>query len=231
MRRLIARYPALPFVAPFAVFILMLGLKNVGVAGARWLYPIQVIVVSTVVLLVSRPLVSDPAAGPVRPVRPFGSFAIGLLVFAVWIGPDQVWPAYRHHWLFENSLTGVAQSSLPAGLRSDPLFLAFRVFGTAILVPIIEELFWRGFLMRYLIDSDFLKIPLGTYAPLSFFLTALLFATEHGPFWEVGLAAGLIYNWWMVRTRSLTDCMIAHGVTNAALAVFVTVGGHWDYWL
>ena len=64
-----------------------------------------------------------------------------------------------------------------------------------------------------------------------FIVTAILFATEHGPFWDVGLLAGVIYNWWMMRTRNLADCMIAHGVTNACLAAFVISRGQWQYWL
>ncbi len=99
------------------------------------------------------------------------------------------------------------------------------------LVPIIEELFWRGWVMRWLIDRDFTKIPLGTYLPSAFWITAVLFASEHGPYWEVGLAAGVIYNWWMLRTRSLADCILAHAITNGALAVYVVTAGAWRYWL
>ena len=71
------------------------------------------------------------------------------------------------------------------------------------MIPILEELFWRGWLMRWLIDKEFLKVPLGMYVSSSFWLVALLFASEHGPYWEVGLIAGAIYNWWIVRTRNL----------------------------
>jgi CAAX prenyl protease-like protein len=66
---------------------------------------------------------------------------------------------------------------------------------------------------------------------MAFWATAVLFATEHGPYWEVGLLAGVIYNWWMVQTRSLMDCMIAHAITNACLAIYVVAFGHWEYWL
>jgi membrane protease YdiL (CAAX protease family) len=59
----------------------------------------------------------------------------------------------------------------------------------------------------------------------------VLFASEHGAFWDVGLAAGILYNWWMVRTRSLADCILAHAVTNGCLAAYVLAGGHWQYWL
>jgi hypothetical protein len=85
--------------------------------------------------------------------------------------------------------------------------------------------------MRWLIQKDFLSVPLGSYLPSAFWITAILFASEHGPYWDVGLAAGLLYNWWMVRTRSLADCILAHAVTNACLAAYVVCAGKWQYWL
>ena len=59
--------------------------------------------------------------------------------------------------------------------------------------------------MRWFIDKDFWKLPLGAYAAGAFWMVALIFASEHGPYWEVGLATGIIYNWWIVRTRNLAD--------------------------
>jgi CAAX prenyl protease-like protein len=225
LKTLIEKHRAIPFVAPFAAFIVLLGLKSSFPFDARWEYPIRVIIVSAVLLLTSGVDI------PRRPVRLLSSLIVGVLVFAIWIGPDRVWPSYRSHWLFQNSLLGEAKSSLPEATHTDFVFLVFRLFGTAILVPIIEELFWRGWLMRYLIHADFQKVPLGTYSSTSFWLTAILFATEHGAYWDVGLLAGLIYNWWVLRAKSLSDCMIAHGVTNACLALYVIFGGHWEYWL
>ena len=60
--------------------------------------------------------------------------------------------------------------------------------------------------------------------------TALLFASEHGAMWDVGLAAGLLYNFWMRRTRSLGDLILAHAVTNACLSAYVLSRGRWEYW-
>lgn len=113
----------------------------------------------------------------------------------------------------------------------NPLVLVSRTVRAVIIVPIIEELFWRGWLMRWLIDNDFTKVKLGAYTPLAFWATAVLFASEHGPYWEVGLLAGIAYNWWIIRTRKLGDCMLAHGVTNAILSGYVIVAGKWEYWL
>lgn len=212
---------SLPYVAPFAAFLFFLAIK----AYIPFEYPLRVLAVTAVLFIFSRRVIA------LRPSRPIASILFGVLVFAVWIGPDLLWPAYRQHWLFHNSLIGSAQSSLPANLRVDPVFLIFRVIGTALLVPVVEELFWRAWLMRYLIAPDFRKIKLGAYTALSFWLTAVLFATEHGPYWEVGLLAGIAYNIWMIRTRSLGDCILAHGVTNACLAAYVMLAGQWQYWL
>jgi CAAX prenyl protease-like protein len=86
-------------------------------------------------------------------------------------------------------------------------------------------------MMRWLIDKEFLKIPLGTYSASAFWIVAALFASEHGPYWEVGLLAGIIYNWWIIRTRNLADCILAHAVTNAALSAYVLYTDQWQYWL
>ena len=116
---------------------------------------------------------------------------------------------------------GKATSSLDPALRHNYFFLTIRVLSSMALVPILEELFWRGWLMRWLIDNrDFLKVPLGTYQAAAFWIVAVLFASEHGVYWEVGLLAGIIYNWWIIRTKNLADCILAHAITNGILAVF-----------
>ncbi len=167
-----------------------------------------------------------------RPSKALLSILIGIVVFVIWIAPDLIAPWWHHLLPFENAIVGHPAGNTPPPSKNDPVFLFFRIAISAIAVPILEELFWRGWLMRWLIDSrDFWKVPLGTYAPVAFWLTALLFASEHGSFWDVGLAAGIIYNWWMVRTRNVWDCILAHAVTNGVLAAYVVVAGQWQYWL
>lgn len=187
-------------------------------------YPLRVAATLLCTLLLARPYIS------LRPEQPLASVAIGVAVFAVWIGPDALL-GYRHYWLFENSLMGKVGWPPSPDLQRNLFFLWIRAAGSTLLVPIIEELFWRAWLMRWLIDRNFDKVPLGMYLPSAFWITAILFASEHGPYWEVGLAAGVIYNWWMIRTRSLADCILAHAVTNGALAIYVVTAGAWRYWL
>jgi CAAX prenyl protease-like protein len=157
--------------------------------------------------------------------------AIGVVVFVIWIAPDMLIKGYRHFWLFENALMPKVATTLSTdGLMSWPV-LTLRMIRAVLIVPIVEELFWRAWLMRWLIGQDFERVPLGEYTAQSFWVVAVLFASEHGPYWDVGLAAGIVYNWWMVRTRSLGDLILTHAVTNFCLGAYVIATGKWEYWL
>ena len=211
-------------VAPFLAFVGIMALEKVVPLPPEWLYTVRFVVVCAVIAAVSRPYLSF------RPSFPLASIGIGVAVFLIWVAPDYLF-GYRHHWLFENSITGKAASSFPPQLKQNIGFMVLRSLSSAMLVPILEELFWRAWMMRWLIDADFQKVPLGKYVPSAFWIVAVLFASEHGPYWEVGLAAGVIYNWWIVHTRNLSDCILAHGVTNAVLALYVVLTDQWQYWL
>ena len=159
------------------------------------------------------------------------TLAIGVAVFVVLISPDVLIKGYRHFWLFDNAVVGKAATSLTAPAITSWPVLILRMIRAVIIVPIVEELFWRAWMMRWLINNDFQKVPLGRYAPQAFWIVALLFASEHGSYWDVGLLAGIIYNWWMVRTKSLGDLILAHALTNFILGVYVIAYGKWEYWL
>lgn len=167
-----------------------------------------------------------PTSAPSWPM----SIAVGLGVFVLWIAPDALFPAWRSHWLFQNAITGRIKTSIPPA-ELTTLMLVLRTARAAVLVPIIEELFWRGWLVRWLQDARFDRIPIGRFTPMAFWATTLLFAAEHGPFWEVGLIAGAIYNLWIRKSKSLGDAIIAHATTNLSLSVYVIVRGNWSYWM
>jgi len=216
------RHPAIPYVFPFAAFIGLLAIQSVVSVPA----PLRLVVSLGAILAVSLPVLRG------APTKPILSILLALAVFGIWIGPDVLVPNWHRFVLFDNGIVGHPAGVTPPASRHDPLFLFFRIAISVVAVPVLEELFWRGWLMRWLIDShDFERVPLGTYAPAAFWFVAVLFAVEHGSFWDVGLITGIVYNWWMLRTRNLWDCILMHAVTNGALAVYVVVGGHWQYWL
>jgi len=171
-----------------------------------------------------------PREIPLRPVEPLVTIGIGALVFALWIAPDLLFKGYRDSILFSNALIGHAHSSLQAVALHNPWVLFWRTVRAVLIVPVVEELFWRGWLMRWLIKSDFQSVPVGTYAPFSFWITALLFASEHGPYWDVGLVTGIAYNAWMIRSKSISSCILMHAVTNGILSGYVIATAQWQYW-
>lgn len=210
---------------PFGLFVALLALQSIlNLSGIVDLI-LRTVLLCAVLLIFSRRVITLKTAFPLQTIL------LGVAVFGIWIAPDVLFPNYRHSWLFENGILGRISSNFPDSLQHDPLGLGLRCFRAVVLVPIIEELFWRAWFMRWLIDHRFEKVRLGAYAAGSFWITAVLFASEHGPFWDVGLMAGIAYNAWMVRTKSLGDCIIAHAVTNACLCAYVIAGSHWQYWL
>lgn len=216
--------PTLAYTAPFAGFVLLMAVGDWLDLSPRSAYPLRTAAAFLLWLIFSRRLIS------LRPGRPLAGALLGAAVFLIWIAPDRLWPCYRGHWLFQNPLTGSPARSLEVDWGRDLWFLIVRTVGVAVVVPLAEELFWRGWLMRWLVDRRFVQVPLGHYSAQAFWLTAVLFALEHGAHWDVGLAAGAAYNWWLVRRKNLADCVWAHGVTNLCLAVYVLKAGAWEYW-
>jgi len=221
----VSRFQAVPYIAPFVIFLALIGLNHLWPMAALTDEIVRLAVMLAVLSLVARPAMSFHVGN-------WGaSMLVGVAIFVLWIAPDLLFPQYRSFFLFDNSVVGTARSSLTEAARHDVPVLFLRTLRAVAIVPIVEELFWRGWLLRWVINSDFEKVPLGSYSALSFWAVALLFASEHGPYWDVGLMAGIIFNWWMIRTKSLGDLILAHAVANACLSGYVIAAGKWEYWL
>ncbi len=214
---------AAPLVLPFITFLAAFIWRPPLGLVEPWDSLVRLGIVVAVIVLVSR------RALPYSAPSWLASIGVGVVVFGVWVLPDLLWSDYRASGLFQNDVVGRVASSVPESHRGDPLLVGLRLLRAVVIVPIVEEFFWRGWLPRWVIDPGVESVPLGHFTPWAFMATAVLFAAEHGSFWDVGLVAGLIYNWWMWRTKSLGDLMIAHAVTNALLAGFVLLTGRWEY--
>jgi hypothetical protein len=219
------RYPSLPYIVPFAAILVFISVRPYSPLSPYVEWPVQVIVLALLCFF------RWPREIQKIPRHYAGSILVGLAVFCIWIGPDVLIHGYRANILFTNPLFGAPHSSIPPSAQRSAWVLGWRMARATLVVPIAEELFWRAWLMRWLINNNFLSVRLGTYAPLAFFASALLFASEHGPYWDVGLITGLIYNLWMVRTKSVADCILMHAVTNGVLSWYVLVTGNWQYWM
>lgn len=161
------------------------------------------------------------------------SVIVGTVGVVVWVGLC----------LLDEKLLGlgalISPNSRPAfnpfeQLKDDPRwmyqFLAIRFAGLVLVVPVVEEFFLRGFLMRFIDDPDWDEIPLGEAGMLG-----TLGATAYGVFAHMGepLAAAVWFSmvtWMYLRTRSIWDCVVAHLITNLLLGIYIIYSGHWSLW-
>jgi exosortase E/protease (VPEID-CTERM system) len=146
--------------------------------------------------------------------------AIGTAVFIIWmlLEPDVD---------SSKSVLSKGLSELTSGLAAT--WLIFRVLGSVIVVPLIEELAFRGYLIRKLIAKDFENVPFGQFSWFSFIVTSVLFGLLHDR-WIAGTLAGMGYALVLYHRRQLVDAIIAHMTTNALIAIFVLTQARWSLW-
>ncbi len=148
---------------------------------------------------------------------------LGLLVAIIWVGLDGHYPTF--------AVTGSRASFNPTVLPPPArwAFVAVRLLGLAVLVPVFEELFWRSFLIRWLVDDDFTRVPIGRVTPLAAAVSSVIFGAAH-PEWLPGVLTGLAWAWLVWHTRSLSACVVSHATANLALGLYVLATGDWKFW-
>ena len=182
-------------------------------------YLAKAVIVTTALLVCRRPW-SEIKFEP-RVILP--SVAIGLAVFVAWVGLDRLVPYPR---------LGVRMGFDPGSLEGTgwwPVFVAARLYGLVIMVPVMEEIFWRSFLLRFLTRHDFTLLPLGTFSASALWLMVAASAVAH-PEWLAAVIASLAYALWLRRSRSLFGAIVSHAATNAALGGYVMATREWHYW-
>jgi CAAX prenyl protease-like protein len=108
-------------------------------------------------------------------------------------------------------------------------WVALRVIGSVAIVPLAEELAFRGYLTRRLIAIDFESLPVGQFSWQAWLVSSAAFGLLHGR-WLAGMLVGLLYALAMYRRGKLGDAVIAHAVTNAMIAATVMATGDWSMW-
>jgi CAAX protease family protein len=200
--------PWVPYVAPMAIYFVFLLVQTN--ANLVWLYPLKTIAVAAALWFFHKEYEE------LKPNFSLLAVIVGLVVIAIWIGIDPYYPKPGNS----------AAIFDPTGKW---LFIGFRVVGAVIVVPIMEELFWRAFLIRYIVNDDFKKVPVGTFTWPSFAITVTLFGAEHHE-WLAGLICGALYNWLYYKRKDVFSCIVAHAVSNVALAAWMLARGDWKFW-
>ncbi len=210
---------------PFALYIALLALEGAlpGLApdfDVRWLYPVKAGLVALALAVLWRHY---------DELRTWGLSAGNLLLsVAVGIGVLVLWVNLDAGWMLMGE-PGKGYDPRDAAGNIDWMLVAFRIAGAALVVPLMEELFWRSFLQRWVQQPDFLSLDPARIGLRALVIASALFAVEHLQ-WFAGLVAGLAYGWLYIRTRSLWAPVVAHAVTNGGLGAYVVSTGQWSFW-
>jgi len=220
--------PALARILPFAVFIAFIIVESVAgewlrATGfdTRWLYGARAVVVGALLVAFWHHYTELHTSTGINARTLSIAVATGIGVFVLWINLDQPWATVGEPAVFD--------PHLPGGTGLDWGLVAFRLLGLAIIVPVMEELFWRSYLLRRVDGEEFLRRDPRHASPLAIALCVVLFASEHNQ-WFAGLLAGLVYTLVYMHGRNLWLPVISHTVTNALLGCWILLTRQWQFW-
>jgi len=206
--------PTAAFLVPFLA-ILASGILSRAASGAfEWLYPIRLFAALAALWMFRKAYTHlDWKWSILAP-------GTGIVVFLLWIAADRFTAATMP---MPGSLAATS-----AGVRDT--WIGLRILGAVFTVPIAEELAFRGFLLRRLVDADFDSVLFRSTTWLAVLGSSVLFGLMHGQHWMLGVAAGVMYALLLRRTGRMGDAVVAHAVTNALLAGYVLIFGQWQLW-
>jgi uncharacterized protein len=215
----------LPFAAFMAVLVLRGALPDAGggLVDGRWLYALQAGAAALLLAWGWRRFEELGAAAwsGIGARELLLAVAVGAVVWALWISLDAPWMRLGEPTAAFRPLD--ADGQMMWGL------IALRALGATLVVPLMEELFWRSLLMRWLHGTPFHQVDPGRVGARAMLLSSAVFALAHTE-WLAAFITGIAYAWLYRRTGSLWVPVIAHAVTNGLLAIWVVAGGHWAYW-
>jgi CAAX prenyl protease-like protein len=212
--------PAYARVVPFVIFVGLTSLQGLfGEDSCYWIYALKT-AVGAWLIWEMRPFVEE-----MRWTLSWEAVAVGVAVCAVWVGLDGIYPRLAKLDEGWNPHRQFGQGSVAAWF-----YIVVRMGGSSIIVPPLEEVFYRSFVYRYLVKIDFRAMPLGRFHALSFCVTSIGFGLVHPDRWLAGILCGLAYQGLVVRKNRLGDAMTAHAITNFLLGIWVVWKGAWNFW-
>ncbi len=214
-------------IVPFLVFMILLALRGeVPADGSwgfdpRWLYAVQTLVVGALLVALWRHY-GDLFVQNLPSLRQsLLGVAVGAVVFGLWI-------TLTAPWMQVGSPTA-GFVPLDANGQINWTLVAFRIAGAALVVPIMEELFWRSFLMRWIDRPIFELVDPQSVSLKAVLLSTFVFTLAHTQ-WLAAAIAGLAYAWLYRYTGKLWTAVVAHAVTNGLLGWWVVRTGQWQFW-
>lgn len=229
----VKKSPLMARAVPFVVFLVLTSFQgSFGEAGRYWVYFAKTLVGAWMVWELRG------VVGEMRWSFSWEAVAVGVLVFVLWVGLDPFYPG-QDRLMFQLGFgkDPAKDPALPwnpfehfgAGSLMGWFFVLVRTLGSSLVVPPLEEVFYRSFLYRYLISPEFERIPMNRVHGVSIAITCLVFAFTHQQ-WLAAILCGLLYQGLVLRKNRLGDAMTAHAITNFLLAGWVVFRPAWAFW-
>jgi CAAX prenyl protease-like protein len=235
---LMADRPQLPYLLPFVAYVAFFLPGQLGHAfgidwQALWWHWFGVVYFAKTVVAGALLWAFWKYYTPIRWTHLGLGAVVGLIGVPLWVGTE-----YLAQHLGLHAAPDPAQKyALYDAVKEIPdtawrwAYYIVRVSGPTLVVPVMEELFFRDFVQRALIrGARFQEVPVGTFTWASLLGMAALFGVNHGTMWPSGILYGLMMGILLVRTRSLGACIVAHAVTNFVLYAGYCIPFHdWQF--
>jgi len=204
------------YLVPFLAILGASFLSKSASGYFEWLYPLRFLAAAVALWLFRRHYRSlDWRFDRCAPLT-------GIAIFLLWIAPGLLFH------LDQSSPLGAALAALPPGSRY--LWIAFRIAAAVITVPLAEELAFRGYLARRIMDREFDLVSFTRLSAIAIAASSLVFGLLHGQNWLLGILAGLAFSAVLRRRGRIGDAVVAHAVSNLLLALWVLTRGAWGLW-
>ncbi|UJP05691.1 MAG: CAAX prenyl protease-related protein [Nitrosomonas sp.] len=214
-----------PHIAPFGVYVFFMVVEDMllrfgwSADDVRLLYAVKIVAVAAALWLFRRAYTELRWPSGTGVTTWITAIAAGIAVFVAWINLTAGW-----------MVMGDAVGFDPRNDQQiDWPLVAIRLAGAALVVPLMEELFWRSFLLRWLENHRFQAVNPSAVRITSLLIVSVLFALAHS-LWFAGLLTGIVYGLLYMRSGTLWAPIIAHAVTNGILGVWIVLTGNWGFW-
>lgn len=220
LRQKLASSPEMARILPFGLFVVLTSLQGqFGPESRYWAYIVKTFLGAWLVWEM-RPFVEE-----MRWKVSWEAIVVGVGIFALWVGLDGYYPR-----LSKLDAGATPFEQFGAGSAMAWFYIGVHIAGMTIVVPPLEETFYRSFAYRYLVKIHFLEMPLSQFHLLSFVVVSAVFGLLHPDRWVAGILCGLAYQWLVVHKGRLGDAMTAHAITNFLLGVYIVWKGAWNFW-
>jgi uncharacterized protein len=222
-------HAALRFLPLFVYMVIMMGQGRLGPASLYWVYALKMVAGACMLAWVW---------AQIRELKwsfNVASIGVGILVFLIWVGLDGYYPTLSQ--LFSRGAPAAPPdpvwNPLPFFAGSPAwgwFFVGVRILGTMLVVPAIEEIFYRSLMYRAIASPDYERFPLSQFSAKAFLITSLIFGLMHPNQWIAGVFCGLAYQGLVLRCGHLGEAVSAHAITNLLLGIWVVWKGAWQFW-